>query len=100
MLSSRSTARLAVSVIRGYPVSALSGHITSEQATHLLLEGFFDALPDAAGLAAALGRARAEVFAEVAALDERLVALSTIEGVRGARWRGWPTATTSPSPFA
>jgi citrate synthase len=69
-------------VIRGYPVSALSGHITAEQASHLLLEGFFDDLPDAAGLAAALGRARAEVFAEVAALDERLRALSTIEGVR------------------
>jgi citrate synthase len=69
-------------VIRGYPVSALSGHITAEQASHLLLEGFFDDLPDAAGLGAALGRARAEVFAEVAALDERLLALSTIEGVR------------------
>jgi len=69
-------------VIRGYPVSALSGHITAEQATHLLLDGFFDDLPDAAGLAAALGRARAEVFAEVAALDDHLGALSTIEGVR------------------
>ena len=69
-------------VIRGYPVSALSGHITSEQATHLLLDGFFDDLPDAAGLAAAIGRARAEVFTEVAALDQRLVALSTIVGVR------------------
>jgi citrate synthase len=69
-------------VIRGYPVSALSGHVTAEQASHLLLEGFFDDLPDAAGLAAALGRARAEVFAEVAALDDRLLALSTIEGVR------------------
>ena len=69
-------------VIRGYPVGALAGAITSEEATHLLLDGFFADLPDAKGLAAALGRARAEVFAEVASLDDRLVAHGTIEGVR------------------
>ena len=69
-------------VIRGYPVGALAGAITSEEATHLLLDGFFPDLPDAKGLAAALGRARVEVFAEVAALDDRLLAHGTIEGVR------------------
>jgi citrate synthase len=69
-------------VIRGYPVAALSGHVTAEEATHLLLDGFFADLPDAKGLAVALGRARAEVFAEVAALDDRLLAHGTIEGVR------------------
>jgi len=69
-------------VIRGYPIGALSGYITSEEATHLLLDGFFPDLPDAKGLAAALGRARVEVFAEVAALDDRLLAHGTIEGVR------------------
>jgi citrate synthase len=69
-------------VIRGYPIGALSGYITSEEATHLLLDGFFPDLPDAKGLAAALGRARVEVFAEVEALDDRLLAHGTIEGVR------------------
>jgi len=69
-------------VIRGYPVAALSGHVAAEDATHLLLDGFFPDLPDAKGLAAALGRARAEVFAEVDALDGRLVSHGTIEGVR------------------
>ena len=69
-------------VIRGYPIGALSGHITTEEATHLLLDGFFPDLPDAKALAAALGRARVEVFAEVAALDDRLLAHGTIEGVR------------------
>ena len=69
-------------VVRGYPIGALSGHITSEEATHLLLAGFFPDLPDAKALATALGRARVEVFAEVAALDDRLLAHGTIEGVR------------------
>jgi citrate synthase len=69
-------------VIRGYPIGTLSGHISSEEATHLLLDGFFPDLPDATALAAALGRARVEVYAEVAALDERLLAHGTIEGVR------------------
>jgi citrate synthase len=69
-------------VIRGYPIAALSGHVTTEDATHLLLDGFFPDLPDAKQLAAALGRARVEVFAEVASLDERLLAHGTIEGVR------------------
>jgi citrate synthase len=69
-------------VIRGYAIGELSGRITAEEATHLLLDGFFADLPDAKGLAAAIGRARVEVFAEVAALDDRLLAHGTIEGVR------------------
>jgi citrate synthase len=69
-------------VVRGYPIAALSGHITTEEATHLLLDGFFPDLPDAKALAAALGQARVEVFAEVASLDDRLLAHGTIEGVR------------------
>ena len=87
-------------VIRGYPIGALSGHITTEEATHLLLDGFFPDLPDAKGLAAALGRARVEVFAEVAALDDRL--LGPWHDRRRARADGAaaPTATTWPSRFA
>jgi citrate synthase len=69
-------------VVRGRPIGALSGHVASEEATHILLDGFFPDLPAPADLAAALGRARAEVFAEVDALDDRLVAHGTIEGVR------------------
>jgi citrate synthase len=69
-------------VIRGYPVEQLSGQATYEEVVHLLFEGFFDDLPDVAGLSQAIGRARLEVFKHVAALDGDLRALSTIEAVR------------------
>jgi citrate synthase len=69
-------------VIRGLPLDALSGRVPFEAVTHLLFEGFFDDLPPVAALPAALGRARAEVFAEVAALDARLLSLTPIEAVR------------------
>jgi citrate synthase len=67
-------------VIRGHSVEALAGHTTYEAAARLLLDGFFDGLP--AELAAALGAARAEIFAHVAALDDQLLALSPIEAMR------------------
>src|SRR5580698_8079116 len=69
-------------VIRGYSLDQLSGRISYEAVTHLLFDGFFEDLPDAAALAAALGQARVEVFAHVAALDPDLRRLSTIEAVR------------------
>ena len=69
-------------VIRGRSLDQLSGQATYEEVVHLLFGGVFDALPDAMGLTAALGRARAEVFAEVAALDARLIGLGAIEAVR------------------
>ena len=51
-----------------------------EQVTRLLWDGFFDALPD--DLAPALAAARAEVFAEVSALDTGLLDRTPIEGMR------------------
>lgn len=53
-------------VIRGLPLEVLAGRWRYEQVLHLLWEGFFDALPDPAGLAAALGRARVAAFAGLA----------------------------------
>lgn len=67
-------------VIRGYPLSQLAGRTSFEQAAHLLFDGFFEDLP--ADFTAALGRARAEVFPEVQALDEGLKARSPIEAMR------------------
>ena len=69
-------------VIRGYSLDQLSGRASFEDVAHLLFEGFFDELRDSGDLAAGLGRARAEVFGEVAALDARLKGLGVIEAVR------------------
>jgi citrate synthase len=67
-------------VIRGQPVETLSGHTRFEEAAQLLLDGFFPSLPN--DLTAALGLARAEVFAHVAALDPVLLSREPIEAVR------------------
>jgi citrate synthase len=67
-------------IIRGHSLEELAGKVTYEAATRLLLDGFFEDLP--ADLAPALGAARAEVFADVAALDERLLRLTPIEAMR------------------
>src|SRR6185437_10457161 len=67
-------------VIRGHSVEELAGHATYEEAARLLLDGFFDDLP--ADLAPALGRARDAIFAEVAELDDELLALTPIEAMR------------------
>lgn len=67
-------------VIRGRPVGQLAGRIRFEDVAHLLFDGFFDDLP--ADLAAPLGAARAEVFAEVAALDTGLLDRAPIEAMR------------------
>ncbi len=67
-------------IIRGYSLDELAGRASFEEATRLLWDGFFDSLP--ADLAPALGAARAEVFAEVAALDTGLLDRTPIEAVR------------------
>ncbi|HYD45849.1 MAG TPA: citrate synthase/methylcitrate synthase [Phenylobacterium sp.] len=67
-------------VIRGRSLDDLAGRTSFEQVTHLLWDGFFDDLPH--DLSAPLGRARAEVFAEVEALDAALQARSPIEAMR------------------
>ena len=53
-------------IIRGRSLDELASRTRYEALAHLLFDGFFPDLP--ADLAPALGRARAEVFAEVSAL--------------------------------
>lgn len=67
-------------VIRGRSLDDIAGRIRFEDAIHLLFDGFFADLPD--DLAPALGAARADVFAETAKLDERLLALEPVEAMR------------------
>lgn len=67
-------------VIRGLSLDELAGNTTFEQATHLLFDGFFEELPQ--DLGPALGHARAEVFAEVSAMDDGLLALGPVEAMR------------------
>lgn len=67
-------------IIRGRSLDELAGGAPYEALVRLLFEGFFDALP--ADLAAPLGRARVEVFQELAALDSGLLDLTPIEAVR------------------
>lgn len=67
-------------VIRGRSLDDLAGRATYEDVVGLLFSGFYADLP--ADIRAALGRARAEVFAEVAALDTSLLDRSPVEAVR------------------
>ncbi|MBV9511547.1 MAG: citrate synthase/methylcitrate synthase [Caulobacteraceae bacterium] len=69
-------------VIRGCALDQLAGSESFEAVVHRLFEGFFEDLPAPEALTAAIGRARAEVFAEVAGLDARLVGLGSVEAVR------------------
>jgi citrate synthase len=52
-------------IIRGWPVETLSRSARFEDAALLLWQGFFDDLPDAEGLKAALGAARVRAFAHL-----------------------------------
>lgn len=67
-------------IIRGRSLDELAGRTRYETLVGLLFDGFFEGLPG--DLAPALGRARAEVFAEVAALDSGLLDRSPVEAVR------------------
>ena len=67
-------------VIRGHSLDELAQGVSFETVTALLWDGFFDDAPR--DLAAALGRARAEVFAEVSALDTGLLDRTPIEAMR------------------
>lgn len=67
-------------IIRGWPVEQLAGRTRFEDAARLLFDGFFDDLP--ADLTGPLAAARAEVFAEVAALDTGLLDRTPIEAMR------------------
>ncbi len=67
-------------IIRGRLLDDLAGRTRYEALAALLFEGFFEDLP--ADLAPALGRARAEIFPEIAALDTGLLELEPVEAVR------------------
>lgn len=67
-------------IIRGYPVEALAARFSAEQATALLLDGFFDAVPSAAQI----GTARVRVFEQLIDVAPRLARLDLYEGMRAA----------------
>lgn len=67
-------------IIRGHSLDEIAGRIAYEDVVRLLWDGFFADLPG--DLGPALGAARAEVFAEVQALDTGLLALTPIEAMR------------------
>ncbi|HVI31543.1 citrate synthase/methylcitrate synthase [Phenylobacterium sp.] len=67
-------------IIRGRSLDELAGRTRFEGVAHLLWDGFFDDLPD--DLTAPLATARAEVFAEVAALDTGLLDRTPVEAMR------------------
>ena len=83
-----------VLIVRGRSLDELAGRIAYEDMVGLLFEGFYPDLPG--DIAAALGRARTEVFAEVAALDTGLLDRTPIEAMRALTARladGDDTAT-------
>ncbi|MGA0605776.1 citrate synthase/methylcitrate synthase [Phenylobacterium sp. VNQ135] len=67
-------------IIRGHSLDELAGRTTFEDLVGLLFEGFYPDLP--ADIRRALGRARVEVFGEVAALDTGLLDRTPVEAVR------------------
>jgi citrate synthase len=67
-------------VVRGRSLAELAGRTRFEDLVHLLFDGFFQDLP--ADLTAPLAAARAEVFAELSALDSGLLDRTPIEAVR------------------
>jgi len=69
-----------VLIVRGRSLDELAGRVRYEDVVGLLFEGFYPDLP--ADIPAALGRARVEVFAEVAALDTGLLDRTPIEAMR------------------
>jgi len=69
-------------VLRGEAVEDLAGVVPFEAMARRLFEGFFDPLPSLNEYTRALGNARAEAFAEVAALDERLLARGAFDAMR------------------
>jgi len=69
-------------VIRGYSLDQLAGRTQFAAAAHLLLDGFFEDLPDVVGLEARLGLARAAVFARIMSTGGVPTGLNAVESVR------------------
>ncbi|MGH6986088.1 MAG: citrate synthase [Caulobacteraceae bacterium] len=72
-------------VIRGSELADLVGKVGFEAITRRLWEGFFD--PLAEDLAPALGKARADVFVEVEALEAELIGLSPMAALQSVSAR-------------
>lgn len=71
-----------VLVIKGYALDQIAGHMPFEEVARLLFTGLFDDLPDAATFAARLGRAREEAFALGPYIDDGILALPPMDGMR------------------
>ncbi len=71
-------------IIRGYPLDALAGRSSFEQVVHLLFDGFFDDLPDAATLARMIGQARVDAFERARPLLPLLGDLPVYDAMRAA----------------
>jgi citrate synthase len=69
-------------VIRGISLDDLAGRTRFDGAVHLLFDGFFDEMPDAAGMTKRLGKARTEVFDRLAPRFADLARLNPYDGVR------------------
>jgi citrate synthase len=67
-------------LIRGRTLDEIAGRWPFESVVALLWDGFFPGLRE--DLAVRLGRARAEVFEEIGALDDTLAGRTTMEAVR------------------
>jgi citrate synthase len=68
--------------IRGHTLDEIAGAWPFERAVHLLLDGFFDDLPDVDALTAALGAARRDVLARCAPMLDALAGRDVYDGVR------------------
>jgi len=65
-------------VLRGYELDELAGRATFEEVVFLLWTGFFDDLPAARDLPAALGAARVAAFAQLPAFPSHLTAVEAL----------------------
>ena len=69
-------------VIKGFSLDQLAGQKRFEEVARLLFEGLLDVLPDAKDFAARLGAAREEVYPLGQYIDDALLALPPMDGVR------------------
>ena len=69
-------------VIKGFSLDQIAGQKHFEEVAHLLLEGLLDDLPDAKAFSARLGAARDAVYPLAQYIDDALLALPPMDGVR------------------
>ena len=69
-------------VIKGFSLDQIAGQKSFEDVAWLLFGGLFDDLPDAHTFAVQLGQARREMFGLVHYIDDGILALPPMDGVR------------------